>query len=218
MREPSTLAMFPLGTVLFPGGVLPLHVFEPRYRMLIRTALEGDSELGIVLIERGHEVGGGDTRFSVACLARIVQSEELPDGRFAVAVVGLEPLDVLEWLPDDPYPMALVAGRATTASDPEERAAARTALEGKLDELVRVLGSPRQPGDRAPTATLPNDDDVAAWMLGEALGLGPLDRQGLLAAPDASARLALLAELVDDRIMLARSQLDDPRDPDGQDD
>src|SRR5882724_3718215 len=165
MREPATLAMFPLGTVLLPGGVLPLHVFEPRYRMLIRTALAGDGELGIVLIERGHEVGGGDTRFSVACLARIVQSEELPDGRFAVAVVGLEPIDVLEWLPDDPYPMALVAGRARTAGDPAQRAAARAALEARLDELVRVLGAPRAVGDSAPAATLPSDDDVAAWML-----------------------------------------------------
>ena len=60
------LPMFPLGTVLFPYAVLPLHVFEPRYRALTEHCLAGDGCFGVVLIERGSEVGGGDTRFAVA--------------------------------------------------------------------------------------------------------------------------------------------------------
>ena len=134
---PTTLPMFPLGTVLLPGGVLPLHVFEPRYRMMVRAVLGGDGELGIVLIERGHEVGGGDTRFSVACLARVAQSEELPDGRFAIAVVGLEPIDVVEWLPDDPYPRARVARRRPGAPDPDARARARRAARREVARARR---------------------------------------------------------------------------------
>ncbi|MET1002223.1 MAG: LON peptidase substrate-binding domain-containing protein, partial [Acidimicrobiia bacterium] len=51
--------MFPLGSVLFPHALLPLHVFEPRYRVMMRHCLEGDKEFGVVLIERGSEVGGG---------------------------------------------------------------------------------------------------------------------------------------------------------------
>ncbi|MEN3314917.1 MAG: uncharacterized protein V7605_1151, partial [Acidimicrobiaceae bacterium] len=54
--------MFPLGTVLFPGLALPLHVFEPRYQSLVQACLDGDGHFGIVLIERGSEVGGGDVR------------------------------------------------------------------------------------------------------------------------------------------------------------
>ena len=50
----TVLAMFPLGTVLLPGGVLPLHVFEPRYRAMVRDCLEGSREFGVVLIDRGH--------------------------------------------------------------------------------------------------------------------------------------------------------------------
>ena len=73
--------MFPLGTVLFPGAVLPLHVFEPRYRALVRDCLAGDREFGVVLIERGSEVGGGDVRVEVGTVARIVQVAEPPDGR-----------------------------------------------------------------------------------------------------------------------------------------
>ena len=79
------LPMFPLGSVLVPGAVLPLHVFEPRYRALVRSCLDsGEPEFGVVLIERGSEVGGGDVRFDVGTLARIVQAGRFDDGRLAV--------------------------------------------------------------------------------------------------------------------------------------
>src|SRR5882757_6408667 len=77
--------MFPLGNVLFPHAQLPLHVFEPRYRALAETCLAGDGEFGVVLIERGSEVGGGDTRFSIGTVARIVAAGRLPDGRYLLA-------------------------------------------------------------------------------------------------------------------------------------
>jgi Lon protease-like protein len=80
--------MFPLGTVLFPGGVVPLHVFEPRYRALTGYCLERDERLGIVLIERGSEVGGGDVRFRVGTRGVIARAQALPDGRWLVVVVG----------------------------------------------------------------------------------------------------------------------------------
>ena len=71
--------MFPLGTVLFPHGVLPLRVFEPRYRAMVTHCLERDARFGVVLIERGSEVGGGDTRFHVGTVAQIVQAAFTPD-------------------------------------------------------------------------------------------------------------------------------------------
>ena len=86
--------MFPLGSVLVPGMILPLHVFEPRYRALVRDCTAGDGEFGVVLIERGSEVGGGDARTDVGTMARIVQADELPDGRFAVGAVGMRRIRV----------------------------------------------------------------------------------------------------------------------------
>ena len=68
--------MFPLGAILFPYNVLPLRVFEPRYRMLTHDCLEGNKEFGVVLIERGFEVGGGDDRFGLGTVARIVQAAQ----------------------------------------------------------------------------------------------------------------------------------------------
>ena len=100
--------MFPLGTVLFPYAVLPLHVFEPRYRALTEHCLAGDGCFGVVLIERGSEVGGGDTRFAVGTVARIARAGQLPDGRYVLATVGTQRFRVREWLPDDPYPLAEV--------------------------------------------------------------------------------------------------------------
>src|SRR5262249_43335827 len=73
--EARVLAMFPLGNALLPGGMLPLHVFETRYRVMVRELVGGDGEFGVVLISRGHEVGGGDTRENVGCRARIARAE-----------------------------------------------------------------------------------------------------------------------------------------------
>ena len=98
--------MFPLQSVLFPNAVLPLHVFEPRYRELTEACLQGDGRFGVVLIERGKEVGGGDSRFSVGTVARIVEAARTPDGRYLLATVGSERLRVRRWLADDPYPRA----------------------------------------------------------------------------------------------------------------
>ena len=102
------MAMFPLGTVLLPSAVLPLHVFEPRYRQLVRDCLDRDGEFGVVLIERGNEVGGGDNRTSVGTVARLVEAVPFGDGRWALAAVGTRRIRVRRWLEDDPYPRAEV--------------------------------------------------------------------------------------------------------------
>src|SRR5664279_5050613 len=101
--------MFPLLTVLFPGAGLPLHVFEDRYRSLMADCLEQDGEFGVVLIARGSEVGGGDQRVDVGTVARIANVAELDDGRMLVVATGVRRVRVAEWLPDDPYPRAVVA-------------------------------------------------------------------------------------------------------------
>src|ERR1700735_1313626 len=103
------LPMFPLGTVLFPHAVIPLHVFEPRYRTLMQHCLDADRRFGVVLIERGSEVGGGDQRAGVGTQGLISRGGELPDGRWVLEVTGERPVGIDEWLPDDPYPIAVVS-------------------------------------------------------------------------------------------------------------
>ena len=109
----TRLPMFPLSAVLFPHASMPLHVFEPRYRELMRDCLAGDARFGIVLIERGSEVGGSDQRSALGTRGVITEAAELPDGRWVLEIEGEALIEVEEWLPDDPYPVALV--RAVTA-------------------------------------------------------------------------------------------------------
>lgn len=200
------LPMFPLGTVLFPFAPLPLHVFEPRYRELVQHCLDGEPEFGVVLIERGSEVGGGDTRFAVGTVARIVQVAQMPDGRSLLVTVGARRIRVRDWLPDDPYPRALVATIDDVTDD---------VPDGLVDDvrraLVRVvalrseLGIPSPAGDAAEAASLAPSDDAsrASFELAARAGLNPLDAQRLLETDPAHARLTTLhALLIDEATVL----------------
>ena len=184
--------MFPLGTVLFPYALLPLHVFEPRYRLMMRHVLDGDREFGVVLIERGSEVGGGDTRFDVATVARVVQAAELPDGRYALATVGMRRVRVLRWLADDPYPRAEVvalddpAGRCGRR---RPRARASSTRFARVTELARRYRS-RESRRRPPSTPIRSG---ASYEAAAVAPIGPLDAQRLLArrrrgAPARAAR------------------------------
>jgi len=188
--------MFPLGTVLFPSAYLPLHVFEPRYRELVRTCLDGDGTFGVTLIERGSEVGGGDVRTMVGTRARIVEAAELPDGRWALGTVGVERLRVLGWLDDDPFPRADVEAWPDEAAPPDAGLADQA--ETVVGRLRRVLAHHAELGDRAAPATLAFSDDLGlrSFQASAVAPLGPIDHQALLAAPSATVRYARLDDLL----------------------
>ena len=138
--------MFPLGTVLFPHAVLPLHVFEPRYRVMMRRCLDGDREFGVVLIERGSEVGGGDARFDIGTIARIVQAAELPDGRFALATVGLRRFRVRALArPTIPIPQAEVEALEEAAPIRTPTRDARDRVLAAFAERPRAVARARRP-------------------------------------------------------------------------
>ena len=197
--------MFPLGTVLVPSLALPLHVFEQRYRALVRDCLAGDREFGVVLIERGSEVGGDDTRTSVGTIARIQEVAELPDGRFAVGSVGTRRIQVTAWLPDDPYPRAEVEDWPDPAPGPD----GVLLLEVVLLRLRRVLAMAAEAGDPAPPSTieLSADPVLASYQASALAPVGPFDQQRLLAAATVNQRLALLVELLDDAAALLELRL-----------
>jgi Lon protease-like protein len=88
MTRFKVLPLFPLQTVLFPGQILPLHIFEPRYRLMIEECLAQRLQFGVVLIREGHEVGETAKPFDVGTTARLGQVNRLKDGRFNVMCVG----------------------------------------------------------------------------------------------------------------------------------
>lgn len=202
------LPMFPLGSVLVPSAGLPLHVFEPRYRALVRDCLAGDREFGVVLIARGSEVGGGEVRTDVGTVARIAEAVELPDGRWAVAAVGVRRLRVRRWLPDDPYPVAEVEEWA----DPEPGPGHGETLRSVVAQLRRCLALAAEAGDPAAPATIELTDDpiLAGHQAAAVAPLGPLDQQRLLAAVSPEVRLEQLGALLAEQIEVLELRLGSP--------
>ena len=202
--------MFPLGTVLLPFAHLPLHIFEPRYRALVKDCLAGDGEFGVVLIERGQEVGGGDVRFGVGTLARIVQTAELPDGRWLLDAVGTERFRVTEWLADDPYPLAMVEALDEAPDIADSQAEEQRT---KVERLLRqVLALQVELGMPAPSAvrTLDENPAVAAFEAALLSPIGPMDAQKVLEAPSTIARLTLLETVLQDaKELLERRMAED---------
>jgi uncharacterized protein len=199
--------MFPLGTVLFPYARLPLHVFEPRYRSLMEDALAGTPEFGVVLIERGSEVGGGDTRFAVGTVARIVEAGKLSDGRYVLTTVGTHRLRVEEWLGEEPYPTADVVLVEEPPPAPEA-GAARDVVEGRLRDLAELiaLANDRPPPD---SLTLSADPGRASFESAAMAPIGPLDAQRLLEIDDPQTRLESLDRLLADEVEVLRRLADE---------
>lgn len=195
--------MFPLGMVAFPGSNVPLHVFEPRYRQMIRELQAGDGRFGIVLIERGSEVGGGEERSLVGTRMRIAEAQEFEDGRWAILAIGEEPIRVVTWLPDDPYPLALVETIAPTDDPSGEDLELAEAAVRRAHGLAQQLGY-----------DVPDMDDILVaepherlWQLALLTPCGPADRQRVLAAETVVDRANQIAASALDAAQLFEHQL-----------
>jgi Lon protease-like protein len=199
----AVMPMFPLGLVLLPGGVLPLQVFEDRYLQMFREILADDDhppEFGVALITKGRDAGGGDERAMVGTAARILDMQATPDGRYLLAAVGTDRLQINAWLPDDPYPIADVDVWSDLDVAPGDAAAGfgdrvRAAHErvDAVNEMAAELG------DETPEPTEISDDPLlAVYHLGSLAPIGPADRFRLLAAPGLDERLDVLNSAIDD--------------------
>jgi uncharacterized protein len=187
--------MFPLGNVIFPYAQIPLHVFEPRYRAMTRECLAADARFGIVLIERGAEVGGGDQRVSVGTRVVISKSVELSDGRWLLLVHGEARIRIMEWLPDDPYPQALQEEWPSDSNSVEA-----SLLHTAVQCVRRTRGLLSESGSASALSadlSLDEDSDVASWQLCAEAPLSAFDAQRLLSTHGPTERLSLLVELTE---------------------
>jgi hypothetical protein len=201
----DTLPLFPLGTVLFPGMLLPLHIFEDRYKQLMRDLLEGPEprRFGVIAIKKGRETGveGVSSLYEVGCAATVRENEENEDGGFEVVTVGthrfrLEALDdsraylrgEVEFLEEDAGDSA-AAGRAAHL--------VAEAFQAYLDVLTaRGLAQVNVP-------ELPEEPVLLSYLVAASMIIDLPDRQALLAEPDSLSRLiAERALLVRETTML----------------
>ncbi len=189
--------MFPLGTVLFPGVSVPLHVFEDRYRAMVHHLLRVpdpiDRVFGSVAIREGYEIGehGNQSLYRVGCRIRMTEVESHPDGTFDLVGVGLDRIALDKLDTRGPYPVGHVSARPDAADPAPEDVVeqARVMFTAYRSALAQVRG------DLLP-AELPQDPTYLSWTLAALTPLPMPDRQSLLEAEDAGARLLLATDLL----------------------
>jgi len=187
--------MFPLGSVLFPHMPLALRVFEDRYMVMLARILDDEpAEFGVVLIERGQEVGGGEHRFTVGTVAQVVQLEGA-EGFIAVVAQGDRRIEVTEWLDDEPFPRAVTRELATLSWD-DSLLPLRERAEHEVRRAL-ALASEYTDVPWAASVEISDDPVEAAWQLAAIAPLGPLDQVSLLAAESMHQLLISLIELTD---------------------
>ncbi len=188
----TVMPMFPLGSVLFPGMPTALRVFEERYIVMLSTIL-GDEppEFGIVLIERGSEVGGGEHRFQIGTVAQVTRVET-SEGFIGLIAQGERRIEVLNWLDDDPFPQADVRNVDELEWSEEQRP-----LLDRAEQLVRRTISRASefvelqwPAD----IELSDDPVQACWQLAGISPLGPFDQVRLLRSTSVVELLSAIIE------------------------
>jgi uncharacterized protein len=192
--------MFPLGSVLFPAMPLALRLFEPRYLRMLGDLLDDETPtFGVVLIERGHEVGGGDKRFDVGTLARVVEVEA-HEGFMSLVAIGTQRFGVTQWTGEQPYPRAAVEPLAELSWEDDLWSQA-TAVEVKVREAIGLAGGE--------LGELSDDPLSRCWQLAAVAPLGPLDHVRLLASGSTSELLSMTEEMVDDLIVTLQLTAED---------
>ncbi len=186
------MPMFPLGSVLFPAMPTALRVFEERYIVMLSTIL-GDEppEFGIVLIERGSEVGGGEHRFPIGTIAQVTRVET-SEGFIGLIAQGDRRVEVVDWLDDDPFPRAEVREVAALQWNDDQAAV----LE-RTEQLVRrtIARASEFVEQQWPADIALSDDPVeAAWQLAGIAPLGPLDQVRLLRSTSIAELLSATIE------------------------
>jgi uncharacterized protein len=200
--EQIELAMFPLESAVLPNQELPLRIFEPRYVALVRHCVDSGDPFGVVLISRGREVGGGDTRCDIGVLSRITQCVDHGSDRYSLRCRTGERIRVCEWLTDDPYPRATVKLWPDEPGDPVTRPQV-LGVEDRVMALFERIAAARD-------AQLPDRDVLLGYdeagaddagrrlfALASRLPIGTADRYSVLSAPSAADRLVALSEAVD---------------------
>lgn len=190
----AVMPMFPLGTVLLPHMPLPLRIFEERYLKLLGDLMLSDTpEFGVVLIERGVEVGGGDGRFPIGTIASVTEigtTEQF----YGLQSIGTRRFKVNAWLPDDPYPIADIDFLPDLIWD-DNLMPARVHLENKVRKLLAFAS---EFGDLQYGADIQFSADPmeACWQLAGVLPIGQLDQLDLLQSQSAEELLARTNEIV----------------------
>lgn len=185
---PDTLPLFPLSEVLFPGMMLPLHIFEPRYRLMIRRCVSEKLAFGVVLITAGQEVGPGAAEFfNVGTTARITRVQRADDGRLYIASIGEQRFRVLQTFTDQPYLQGEVEVIPEQPGDGAQLDALTARALKLLSDYLRVITGSSELGDSL------RDKDFSpqrlSYTVGTLLQVDRAAKQAILEVPATTDRL-----------------------------
>ncbi len=193
--------MFPLNTVVFPGMSLPRHVFEDRYRLLVRHLLTVDDPaarvFGTVAIREGYEVGdhGAQSVYRVGCVLQLTEVDRREDGTFDIVAVARERLVLEDMQRGEEFPQ----GVAAVLPEPEVEVPAEVLERARATFTAFRVAMTELQGDPF-SGTLPRDPDYLAWTLSALAPLPMAERQSLLEADNAAERLTLVTRLLTEEL------------------
>jgi uncharacterized protein len=196
----ETLPLFPLGTVLYPGLLLPLHVFEERYRQLVRDLLAGPEprRFGVIAIREGRETGADGIRalYDIGCTATLRQVGELDDGRYDLVTIGTQRFLLTSVDNSKPYLQGAVDLLAETTGDQTGAVLAARSVQDAFRSYTSALAE--RGVTQVSDPDLPDDPILLSYLVAASMVIDLRDKQGLLAEPDA------LHRLVAERMLLSR--------------
>ncbi len=208
----TMLPLFPLGAVLYPGMLLPLHIFEERYRQLVRDLLDGAEprRFGVIAIRKGRETGidGVHSLYEIGCTATLRRVEEREDGRFNIVSVGTRRFRLLTLDRTRPYLQGEVEMLADEPADPAEAGPAVRVIQAAFREYLDALTE--WGGATVRLEDLPDEPELLSFIVAAAMIIDLPERQAMLAEPDTLRRLALQRALLSRETAMLRTTTSRP--------
>jgi Lon protease-like protein len=179
--EWASLPLFPLNTVLFPGMMLPLHVFEDRYRTMINRCVDEEHPFGVLLIREGKEVGGPAVPYEVGTTAAIAAVNRLSDGRMSIIAIGGERFRLRAIYQDLPYMVGDAEPWPLTGAATERARELVGPVRALFQQYLSLLAQAQ--GHKIEIEEIPNEPRMLALLIGIALQLPMPQKQRLLDQP-----------------------------------
>lgn len=187
------IPLFPLNAVLFPHMPMELHVFEERYRTMLRDCMEAGTTFGVVAIREGREVGEDADPQSVGTLAQLREVKELADGRYDIVVVGASRFRIESLSHEHPYLTGAVSYLEDAAAS-GDAAMLATRVAAGFREYVAAFSALSQ--QTPPEIELPDEPELLSYLVAAALRIPLPERQQLLEIDSAEDRLQMCLSIL----------------------
>ena len=211
MNEPIPLPLFPLNTVLYPGFLMPLVIFEPRYKAMIKQCLEESTPFGVVLIKQGEEVGEAAEPYTIGTTARIIQVQRQSEDRMYIWVVGEDRFQVQTYdLSADEYLVGQVAMLGEDTPSPQTLTEKMAEIKDILNTYVDLLLQAEESATGEPVKKFDLEEKLTdeparfSYQVARLLNIDLVEKQTLLEIDLVADRLERAGQILQREIALLK--------------